>query len=216
MNTKLALLYLASPTLPIGSFAYSQGLETAIDKEIVTDRDSLQKWCYDTIKFGLTQLDLVLLSQIRSAIDEGDQAKVNALNEQVFASRETSELCSEEVNLGQSLARLLKTQECLNNDLHLPKTPSFLTAFAACAASLGLSIDDMAIAFLWSWLENQTAVACKAIPLGQTDAQHVLLSLTTLISDCANDIPCQAFGSMPGQAILSMMHETQYSRLFRS
>ncbi len=216
MANMLGLLYLASPTLPIGSFAYSQGLEKAIDNNFVFDKDSLMTWCHDFMSIGLAQLDLVLLEHIQEAIKKRDQQALERMNAKVFASRETAELYAEELNLGQSLKRLITTQSLNINELRLPEKPGFLIGYGWAAFALGLNTEEMKTAFLWSWLENQTAVACKAIPLGQTDAQSILLASRPLITELVCSPERELFGSLPGQVLLSIQHETQYSRLFRS
>lgn len=216
MANMLGLLYLASPTLPIGSFAYSQGLEKAIDANLVHDKESLLAWCRDFMSIGLAQLDIVLLAQIYQAIYERDQRALEELNTKVFAARESTELYLEERNLGQSIKRLITTQGFKVEDVTLPLNPSFLLGFAWVAFALELSREEMQTAFFWSWLENQTAVACKAIPLGQTDAQSILLALRNLVTELISSPEDELFGSLPGQVLLSVQHETQYSRLFRS
>lgn len=216
MSNNLGLLYLASPTLPIGSFAYSQGLEKAIETEMVRDKSTLLRWCSDFISIGLANLDLPLLRKIFKAIRSADQDSFSELNNLVFASRETAELYQEEVNLGQSLKRLILTQGFDVEGVNLPDKPSFLVGYAWAAAALELSLEELETAFLWSWLENQTAVACKAIPLGQTDAQSILLALRTMINNVVGASNESLFGSLPGQVLFSVQHETQYSRLFRS
>lgn len=216
MANLLGLLYLASPTLPIGSFAYSQGLEKAIENEVVSDRESLLKWCRDFMSIGLAHLDLPLLRQINQAITEVNQRQLDSINQVVFASRETAELYMEEVNLGQSLKRLIMTQELKVEGMDVPQKPSFLVGYAWAANALDLSQEELETAFLWSWLENQTAVACKAIPLGQTDAQAILLALRPVISHVVGSTRSEIAGSLPGQVLFSAQHETQYSRLFRS
>lgn len=216
MANMLGLLYLASPTLPIGSFAYSQGLEKAIENEVVKDRTSLLRWCEDFITIGLAHLDLPLLRRINHALLNTDQQQLEAVNALVFASRETSELHMEEVNLGQSLKRLIRTQELVVEQINLPEKPSFLVGYAWAARALNLSEDELEMAFVWSWLENQTAVACKAIPLGQTDAQAILLALRPTITNIVGAESTELYGSLPGQVLFSAQHETQYSRLFRS
>ena len=216
MNNMLGLLYLASPTLPIGSFAYSQGLEKAIEDGLVQDRDTLKQWCFDAMRLGLSKLDLVLMTDLYKAISDNDVEALAALNDLVFASRETKELLAEERNLGQSLKRLLITQSLLPGGFDLPPLPSFLCGYTLAGISLNLQIEEVKTAFLWSWLENQTAVATKAIPIGQTDAQSILLEGRNLISELAKAGSGPLMGSMPGQVMMSALHETQYSRLFRS
>ena len=85
MNNMLGLLYLASPTLPIGSFAYSQGLEKAIEDGLVQDRDTLKQWCFDAMRLGLSKLDLVLMTDLYKAISDNDVDALAALNDLVFA-----------------------------------------------------------------------------------------------------------------------------------
>ena len=144
-------------------------------------------------------------------------------NDALLAARETHELLQEELHLGKSLSRLVKAQ---SEHFDLGEKSSFLEisrlSFVAAFAisSYGLSLDREACltAFLWSWLDNQVAVSCKAVPLGQTDAQDVLLSLRpTLMDIIARTQTSQTItGSLPGVALLSALHEEQYSRLFRS
>ena len=73
-------------------------------------------------------------------------------------------------------------------------------------------------AYLWGWLENQASVLMKAVPLGQTDGQRLLLRLgagiPALVDAAARSETLSNF--LPGLAIASCRHETQYSRLFRS
>lgn len=220
----LSLLYLSSPALPIGAFAYSQGLEKAIELDWVSDAATLEEWCDQVIQFGLCELDLPLIGLLRDAMVKSDQSLIEELNEEVFACRESFELFEEEKHLGGSLARLYRTQDLasrLQMNCPLPANPSFLCAYAACSLALGLDLQAARVGFLWSWLENQIAVACKTIPLGQSDAQSVLLSLKTKLSEYLDAISpvsksSELSGSLPGQALSSALHEAQYSRLFRS
>ena len=98
--------------------------------------------------------------------------------------------------------------------------PSFLAAFAYAAAQWKIEPEAALQAYLWAWLENQVMAAVKAVPLGQTDGQRILLSLGSLLPSLAKkamqlqDQDLENFA--PGLALLSSRHETQYSRLFRS
>ncbi len=217
-----ALLYLSSPALPIGAFAYSQGLEAAIEQGKVIDRTSLQAWVECIIEHGLLSLDVPLLNLCVEAIENSDHATFRSLSNEVFAARESFELYEEERLLGAALYRLLVTQEVID-----PSEPwreqgeeiALLAAFALAAQRLGMTAGMTRLSFCWAWLENQMAVAAKAIPLGQSDTQQILLALRQplaqmLDSDAASSI--NPTGSLPGQAMLSAWHETQYSRLFRS
>jgi urease accessory protein len=211
------LLQLASPALPVGAYSYSGGLEAAIEAGVVHDAASAVRWIGDVLDFSLARMDgPILFSFIRSFNQKHADESQN-LNERFLASRESAELRAETVQMGYSLNRLLK-------DLGLGEVPveepSFPAAFAYAAAKWQIAPEAALQAYLWSWLENQVMAAVKAVPLGQTDGQRILLSLGGLLSSLterAKNMQEQDLGNfVPGLAMLSAKHETQYSRLFRS
>lgn len=219
----LSAFYLTSPSLPIGAFAYSQGLESAIEHQMVHDRESLDQWCRDYLIHGLARLDVPLLRRLYRALGAGDSSHVEQLNQQVLAMRETRELYDEEINLGRSLRRVILSQQARLDLSNLTWAVDhtrlgYLARFALLGHGLALEEDMVVASFLWSWLDNQVMVACKSIPLGQTDAQAVLLDgretiQTIMDGPTAEETP---LSSLPGAALLSALHEEQYSRLFRS
>src|SRR5260221_4527157 len=93
------LLQLASPTLPVGAYSYSQGLEAAIEAGQVTDEASAQAWIADVLEFTLLRMEAPVLWRMLNGED---------LNGLFLASRETAELRAETVQMGGSLARLAK------------------------------------------------------------------------------------------------------------
>ena len=119
--------------------------------------------------------------------------------------------------MGYSLNRLLQ-------DLGLGEVPvqepSYPAAFAYAATKWRIEPEAALQAYLWAWVENQVMAAVKAIPLGQTDGQRILLSLGNGLQDLSRQVLSvkdEDIGSFaPGLALLSARHETQYSRLFRS
>ncbi len=219
----LSAFYLTSPSLPIGAFAYSQGLESAIERGSVTDRASLAQWTNHYLIHGLARLDVPMIRRLYRAFAEGDACSVYALNKNVLAMRETREFYDEEVNLGRSLRRVICSQQPRLQLAELQwavdhPNLSFLAGFALLGHGLELSEDLMVASLLWSWLDNQVTVACKAIPLGQTDAQGILLDGRATIQSIIDNknVMDAPLSSLPGAALLSALHEEQYSRLFRS
>jgi urease accessory protein len=204
------LLQLASPTLPVGAYSYSQGLEAAIEAGIVKDAESAGRWIKDVLDFSVASMEAPVLFRLLT-----EEAETENLNTLFLASRETAELRAETVQMGYSLCRLLG--ELGIKDLPQGET-AFPTAFAFAAREWGIEPREALVGYLWSWLENQVMAAIKGIPLGQTDGQKILLSI-------ANTLPSLAEQAMelknpanfaPGLAMLSSRHETQYSRIFRS
>ncbi len=111
MNTQslLGLLYLSSPALPIGAFAYSQGLESAIENDWVTHEGELTEWVQGLLTEGLAKQDLPLFFRLYSAWNNARVDKVAYWNNHVFACRESAELVLEEIQLGKSVLRLLRS-----------------------------------------------------------------------------------------------------------
>jgi urease accessory protein len=212
-STKLVrLLQLASPTLPVGAYSYSQGLEAAIDAGIVIDAVSAEQWIDDVMEFSMARMEApVLFRMIKNP------SETEALNALFLANRETAELRAETVQMGYSLNRLLPS---LGIDAISFDEPAFPAAFAAAVNAWQIDPHEALQAYLWSWLENQVMAAVKTVPLGQTDGQRMLLSLANRIPDVVNGaiaLRDDDVGSFaPGFAMLSSKHETQYSRLFRS
>lgn len=224
-NSCLArLLQLASPALPVGAYSYSQGLEAAIEAGLVHDAVSAQAWISDVLELSVARMEAPVLLRLIQAWAQADIAAVDYWNALFLASRETAELRAETVQMGYSLTRLL-------NEIDEPGAPSFAqlqaidepafpTAYTCAAAHWQIEPSSALIAYLWSWIENQVMAALKAVPLGQTAGQKILLALGARlesIAELATTCCDNELGNFaPGLALLSSRHETQYSRLFRS
>lgn len=215
----LRLLQLSSVSLPVGGFAFSQGLEFATECGWVRNLDDTRAWLDQQIEQTLACTDLPLLARAQVAAAAGDSAGVVELNDLLLACRETAELRLTDTAMGESLCRVLA-------NLALPELPlnrrecSFVVAFAWAASHWQIDARAALLGYAWSWLENQVAAATKLVPLGQTQAQHLLSDLQPQlyrVVDAAPGLPLDAIGgSLPALAIASCRHETQYTRLFRS
>jgi urease accessory protein len=198
------LLQLASPALPVGAYSYSQGLESAIEAKVVTDAASAERWIGDVLEFSVARMEAPVL---RRQMVEPTQD----LNDWFLATRETAELRAETLQMGGSLAKLL-----VDLGVKVPiDDPAMPSAFACAARAWGIAPRDATVAYLWGWLENQVMAALKAVPLGQTAGQKILLVLGARL-DVVEIEEAQWSNFAPGLAFLSARHETQYSRLFRS
>ncbi len=211
------LLQLASPTLPVGAYSYSGGLEAAIEAGAVRDAASAECWIGDVLEFSVARMEGPMVFSFLLAFAEKDFLKIKDKNEMFLASREAAELRAETVQMGYSLNRLLKD---LGLDEVPLEEPSFPAAFAHAAVQWKVAPDAALQAYLWAWLENQVMAAVKAVPLGQTDGQRMLLRLGDRLEEFvggAMQMKDEDLGNFaPGLALLSSRHETQYSRLFRS
>lgn len=222
--TLARLLQLASPALPVGAFSYSQGLESAVEAGDIADAATAGRWISDALAFSMARFEAPAWSRLCAAWQARDYDEVRRLNSWFCATRETAELRAETLQMGYSLRRLVRELGEFDaapiEALESMEEVSFPTVHAFAVAQWGLPARDSLVAYLWSWLENQVMAALKAVPLGQTDGQKLLLRLggrLAAIADEAIGLDDSMFANFaPGLAIASCRHETQYSRLFRS
>ncbi len=215
------LLQLCSPTLPVGAYAYSQGLESAVEQGWVGDEASAGAWILGLLGHTVRRLDLPVLIRLHGAWQAGDRDAVRRWNARLYASREAAELQREDQQLGAALARLL-------SDLGLEEAEPwrnasrvcFATLFGLAAARWEIPLPEAATGYAWAWTENQVIAATRLIPLGQTASQRLLVAAGPIIAVAVADglaLSDEEIGAAaPGLALASALHETQYSRLFRS
>lgn len=220
MNASLLhLMHLVSPALPVGAYAYSQGLEYAVDSGWLKKETALEEWLRGVMTHGFGQLDLPVLLRCLNAWRTADIATLNYWNDFLLACRETQELLLEDVQLGMALRRLLLSLNISGAET-LPGDVSFASQFALACHNWNIEDEDAAQGFIWAWLENQIAAATKLVPLGQTQAQKLLVCLMKDIPQIAENalqLKDEDVGwSLPGVVMASAKHERQYSRLFRS
>ena len=211
---------LTSPSLPIGAYSYSQGLEFAIASGWVYDQSSAMEWIQGLLEYSLMYVDLPILERLHCAWQNNQRDKVAYWNDFLLASRDSCELREEDLQLGKALARLLTDLELHGVGKFQQEPLSFLTVYSFGAVRWEITINDAAHGLLWMWGENLVLGAMKLVPLGQTAGQKILSRFIDIIPavvarGLALDDEEIGF-TAPGQGIASALHETQYVRLFRS
>lgn len=218
---QLRLWQLISPTLPVGAFAYSAGLEYALEAGWVRGETGAQAWVLGQLDGVASHLELPLLRRFYVAWQADDAAAIEYWSAFLQASRETSELLEEDRQLGMALARVLATLGVADAQAwQQAQAATLVNLFALAGARWGIPLPQLAAGFLWSWSENQVAAAVKLVPLGQSAGQRLLFEAARRIPAAVetglrladDEIGAGAFGA----ALASAAHETQYSRLFRS
>lgn len=219
--SRLRLLQLVSPSLPVGAFTYSQGLEWAVECEWVTDKATLKAWIENLLESTMAHLEVPVFCRLYQAAANRDSDALLYWSHYLVASRETRELRMEERNRGRAMASLMPELGIPITDENLPLFKQCQVAgFAYTAHHWGIPLADAAAGYLWGWLENITLAGVKIIPLGQTAGQKIIAELTTSIPEAVAtgmDIPDESIGaSCIAQAMASSLHETQYTRIYRS
>ena len=215
----LQLIWLASPALPVGGFSYSEGLEAAVDRGLVTNEASASDWLTGQLHLTLARADLAVMALAIEAWRAGDIDGIARLDSWVLQTRETAELCQQTEQMGRSMVEWLKS---VQPDLaaRAQRDLTYPVACALAASATTASTRDAVLALAFGWAENMMQAAIKSVPLGQSAGQRILARLAAAIPAAVDnaialgDDERQAFSPM--LAILSAQHETQYSRLFRS
>jgi urease accessory protein len=204
--------------LPIGSFSWSQGLEAAVDRGWIHNRESAADWVEASLLHSLASTEGPLLLRMHEALQRSDHAAFARWNELLLALRETSELYQEDIEQGDLLHRLSR--------LHSPGCPDRLkpytlaAAFAEALYEAAIPIKEGTLGFFYMWVETQVTQIIKLLPLGLRDGQallnQVLLKVPKAVQT-SRTCPDDELGfTLPGRALASCFHESQYCRIYRS
>jgi len=222
MLAELKLYQLISPSLPVGGFTYSQGLEWAIEKGWVTNVATLENWLAGQMFESLASLELPILIRLQRCLANKEHLQAQRWCDYLAASRETKEMRLEERQRGLAFVRLLPRLGITLDDSELAKMveTTQLAAFALAVNQWEIPLEKALGGYLWSWLENTIVVGIKLVPLGQSDGQQLLMKLAESIPAAVQQALTtddQNIGSFtPAQVMASCRHEHQYTRLFRS
>lgn len=218
----LRLLQLTSPTLPVGGFTYSQGLEFAVESGWVRSDQDFIRWQRQIIEQTLGHVDWPVLLRLYQACAADDRRQFAHWSDFLLANRETAELRAEEQQRGQALLRLIEQWP----DLALPASwqPALRQCQLAGMAWLGwrwdIPLNELALGYGYNWLESSVMAGLKLVPFGQQKAQSLLCGLSAALPVALTTALAleddELGGGYPLQAIASSCHESQYSRLFRS
>lgn len=219
MMAVVRMLWLASPALPIGAYAYSRGLEAAVTAGWVSSEAELLGWLMGVLERQVGTLDAPVLARLYDAFRSGDDASVARWDGFLCASRDTAELALEDRQLGLSLSRLL-VDAGVTAASAFRERGAYATLFALACVHFGVARRDAVSAYLFAFAEGQVTAGSKLIPLGQRAAQRVLEALLARIDALAEralGLGDAELGSFtPFVSLGSALHETQYARLYRS
>ncbi|MEM9218829.1 MAG: urease accessory protein UreF [Cyanobacteria bacterium P01_F01_bin.150] len=216
------LLQLASPALPVGAYSYSEGLEFLVETGTITTDTELESWIRQELSYGAIRIETAVLARMYRAFLIQDLETTGNWNRWLSAMRETKELREQNWQMGQALARLMRS---LQPDLVAPLDAighphNFSTVFAVAAVHWKIELEAALLGYLHSWMTNLMNAGIKLIPLGQTAGQNLLVDLyPTLRQTIQQGLELsddELYSCSWGAAIASMNHETLYSRLFRS
>lgn len=223
----LRLMTWLSPSFPVGGYTYSHGIEYAVEEGLVKDVASLAQWIEGILRFGGGRIDADLFRAAWMAVDDGDDMALADVVAWADALRGSAETALE--SRSQGLA-FLDTVRTVWPDPWLDiwaaaladavVRPAHAVAVAAAAACLGAPLRESLAAYLQAFTANLVSAGVRLVPLGQTDGQRTIARLEPAVIAAADATLTRRREDWGGSAVMadwtSMMHETQYTRLFRS
>jgi urease accessory protein len=223
------LLAWLSPAMPVGAYSYSHGLEAALAAGLVTDAPNQHAYLATVLRHGSARLDALFLRAAHQAETDGscEDASLADILATAAAMRATSELALESSAQGRALLTILRrawpapaldrlAELCRRHQLE----PPYAVVLGVAGAAHQLPLLPTLTAFLHAFAANLISAGLRQIPLGQTDGQQLTATLEPTIHAAAatalTDLLADAATATPAIDLLSIAHETQYTRLFRS
>lgn len=223
-NSALPLLAWLSPAFPVGSFAYSHGIEWAFEAGDVTDAKSTQQWITDLIECGGPWSDAVLLVCAHRAVSAKEYDALKEVSELASALAPSKERKLETMAQGaafmQAVGAAWSNKHFENAVGAIGKEVAYPVAVGTAAAAHEIALRVTLESYLLAVVSNFVSAAVRLIPLGQTDGTKIVSALTPRVREIAVRAEKSTLDDVGGAAIrsdiASMKHETQYTRLFRS
>lgn len=211
------LLTWMSPAFPVGAFAWSAGLESAIAERAVIDSATLQNWISGTLAHGGLLTDAILLAHAHRAA--ADPAQLSGLADLCLALAPARERHAETLTIGGSFV-LAATAWPSDVYARLPPSCPYPIAVGAIAAAHGIGLDAALLGYLTAAVHSQISVAVRLVPLGQSDGLEVMAALEAQIALLAGTAATAGLADLGAIAyaadIAQMRHETLERRIFRS
>jgi urease accessory protein len=209
----LRLLTWLSPAFPTGGFAYSHGLEWAVEAGDVRDEEGLREWAEDVLTHGAGWSDAILL---RHAWRAPGAASLSAIADLAAASAPSRERQQETLDQGEAFLRAAAVW----GELPVVGRIAYPVAVGVVAARHGIAEDAACAGYLHAFTANLISAAVRLVPLGQSAGLRVLASLEGCLLGIAAATRGAELDEIGGacfrDSIASMRHETQYTRLFRT
>ena len=149
-----------SSSFPIGSYAYSHGLEALIDDKKIKNKDDVKEFLDALLFYGTLRNDYIFMKSIY---------KGEEVNELILASATSKERQIEMIDMGNSFRKIMKDSW----ELSLPENTSFIYCLTKAGLYFDIKFDDLIKLYLQSFISNLINVCVKHIPMSQKDGQSL-------------------------------------------
>lgn len=216
-----------SPAFPIGAFGYSHGLEAAAECGLVRDRDTLRGWIATILTRGTGRMDADILRDAHRAAAARNLRALLAVNRLGLAFRATSEMALETAAQGEAFVATCRAawpdpllDRWAEKLEEVGETVCHPAAAGAATGCAGIPLEQALTGYLQAMTANLVSAGMRLGIVGQTDGQRVLAVLEPILGTAVASALTRDAGAFGGAAIavdlVSIAHETQYTRLFRS
>ena len=219
--TELPLLIWLSPAFPVGGFAYSHGLEAAVEAGLVPDAAALSRWVADLLEQGSIRQDTLLLGAASRAVLAGDSEALAGTNDLALALCPGRERHLETAAMGNAFLQTVRaTWPGAVPPAFSARDVAYPVAVGMASAAEHLDLSRTVAGFALAFVANLVSAAVRLGVVGQSDGQRVTAGALPLIESLAAAADHATLDDLGGCAFRSdlaaLHHETQYSRLFRS
>jgi urease accessory protein len=220
----LPLMVWLSPAFPVGGFAYSHGLEWAVEAGDVRDAATARDWIIDLVEKASGRNDAILLAHAWRAVRDDAADTLAEIAELAVALQPSAERHLEATAQGNAFVAAARSawavpaldllSRAWDGDVAYP------VAVGVLAAGHGVPLDATLRAYLTGFSGNLVSAAVRLGPIGQTDGQRIMAALMPVVAAVAREAEAATLDELGGASfrsdIASLRHETQYTRLFRS
>ena len=232
-------MQVTDPTFPIGAYAHSYGLETYVQRGVVSSPATAADYAARQIAGPLCYTELLGMRLANERAREADTEGLTRLEALLAAYKAPTELREGSRKLAARFCRtaapLLVCAGIAGGEdggarlagvegfaAYVSAAPAHLlnSAYGAFACAAGIPLEPLMRRYLYAQVSALVTTCVKAVPLSQTAGQRILRDSYAAQGEavaCALTAPARDLGrAAPGFDVRAIEHETLYTRLFMS
>tara|TARA_S200000501_G_scaffold227688_1_gene213496 strand:- start:780 stop:1415 length:636 start_codon:yes stop_codon:yes gene_type:complete len=194
-----------SSSFPIGSYAYSHGVESLIDNKKIQNKSDVIEFLEAVLNYGTLRNDYIFIKSIYNNLE---------INDLILSNATSKERQIEMIAMGNSFRNIMRDSW----DLNLQENSAFIYCVSKAAIYFNIDFNDLIKFYFQSFISNLITVCVKHIPVSQKDGQSINVMFINKIQDFINnskDLTIDDIGTtfFIGD-LFSMKHENQETRIY--